>query len=91
LGWLDEARPDLVAEYARLYPRSYAPKATQEALSRQVAGLVAKYGGRTAAPTDSRAVKPRPRQTLRSGTQPARRSGTQPALRPAIRQLALDV
>ncbi|MDQ4096967.1 MAG: radical SAM protein [Actinomycetota bacterium] len=75
LGWLTDARPELMAEYGRLYHRSYAPKATQEALSRQVAGLVAKYGGHTAAVTDTRAVKPRAR----------------PPKPHAIRQLALDV
>jgi DNA repair photolyase len=75
LGWLAEARPDLTAQYERLYPRSYAPKSTQQALSRQVDSLVAKHGGRTAAPTDTRAVKPRAR----------------PPRPAAIRQLALDV
>ncbi len=75
LGWLADARPDLMAEYERLYPRSYAPKSTQEALSRQVAGLVARYGGRTAVPTDTRAVTPR----------------TRPPKPPGVRQLALDV
>jgi DNA repair photolyase len=30
LGWLGEAHPELATLYARLYPRSYAPKAFQE-------------------------------------------------------------
>ena len=30
LGWLGEAHPELASLYARLYPRSYAPKAFQE-------------------------------------------------------------
>ncbi len=30
LGWLGETHPELAALYARLYPRSYAPKAYQE-------------------------------------------------------------
>jgi DNA repair photolyase len=30
LGWLGEAHPELTSLYARLYPRSYAPKAYQE-------------------------------------------------------------
>ena len=57
LGWLAGARPDLLPQYDELYPRSYAPKATQQALSRQVARLVARHGGRTAAPSQTRAVK----------------------------------
>ena len=30
LGWLGEARPDLVARYDELYPRAYAPKDAQQ-------------------------------------------------------------
>ena len=56
LAWLAGARPDLLAGYDELYPRSYAPKSTQQALSRQVARLVARHGGRTATPGAIRAV-----------------------------------
>ena len=48
LSWLAKDRPDLVEEYARLYPKAYASKATQEGLSRRVTELVVRYGGRTA-------------------------------------------
>ena len=75
LGWLAEARPDLVARYDELYPKAYAPKAMQEALSRQVARLVTRHGGCVAAPSATRSVATRPK----------------PAPAPAIRQLALDV
>ena len=83
LGWLADARPDLLAEYQRLYPRAYASKATQAALSRKVAGLVAKYGGRTSTPSFSRAVRPRARPAW----------AEVPAAAPPeeVRQLALDV
>ncbi len=77
LGWLAEARPDLVERYHRLYPRSYAPKATQEALSRQVAELVARHGGVTAPPGNTRSV------TVKATPNPSK-----PSL---IRQLTLDV
>jgi hypothetical protein len=30
MQWLERERPDLLPLYARLYPRSYAPKAYQE-------------------------------------------------------------
>jgi DNA repair photolyase len=43
LAWLAQARPDLLEEHERLYPRSYAPKARQDALSTLVARLVARH------------------------------------------------
>ncbi|HEX2193210.1 MAG TPA: radical SAM protein [Acidimicrobiales bacterium] len=58
LGWLADARPDLMDEYARLYPRAYAPKTTQNELSRLVARLVARHGGRSAPPGEARSVSP---------------------------------
>src|SRR5205085_10267477 len=61
LDWLAGARPDLLPQYDNLYPRSYAPNTTQQALSRQVARLVARHGGRTAAPTEARAVQTKKR------------------------------
>ncbi len=60
LGWLADARADLMDEYARLYPRSYAPKTTQNELSRLVAGMVARHGGRSASPGEARSVEPPP-------------------------------
>ena len=57
LGWLAGARPDLVAEHERLYPRSYAPKSRQQELSRLVAGLVERHGGRSASPLQTRSVR----------------------------------
>ena len=58
LGWLADARPDLMDEHARLYPRAYAPKATQNELSRLVARMVARHGGRSASPGEARSVSP---------------------------------
>ena len=60
LGWLAGARPDLLDRYARLYPRSYAPPNTQDELGELVAGLVARYGGRVARPSQTRTEPPAP-------------------------------
>jgi DNA repair photolyase len=68
LGWLAGARPDLMDEHAHLYPRAYAPKATQNELSRLVAGMVARHGGRSASAGEARAVEP----SRRSRPRPAR-------------------
>jgi DNA repair photolyase len=78
LGWLAGARPDLLYRHEELYPKAYAPKAAQEALSRRVSRLVERHGGRTVAPSETR--------TRPNAAKPARRP--QP---PAARQLALDV
>ena len=76
LGWLAGARPDLLAMHERQYVRSYAPKATQEGLSRRVSALVARHGGRTARPGDARPVASR----------------TSTKRRPAeVRQMSFDV
>ena len=56
LGWLSGRRPDLVDRHARLYPRSYAPGKVQDQLAELVRGLVAKHGGRSVAPRETRAV-----------------------------------
>ena len=79
LGWLAGARPDLVAGYQVVYPRAYAPKARQEELARQVASLVARHGGRSASPRQTRTPGPR-----RLHARPVPSS-------PRPRQLALDV
>jgi hypothetical protein len=77
LDWLAGARPDLLPQYDELYPRSYAPKETQQALSRQVARIVARLGGCSASPSETRAVKP--------SRKPPKRPPAQ------ARQLSLDV
>jgi DNA repair photolyase len=71
VAWLAGARPDLVAECERLYPRAYAPKARQEALARYVADLVARHGGHPPSP-GSRRSAPRPRPV---GGRPAAGAG----------------
>jgi DNA repair photolyase len=65
LAWLSEAHPRLVADYERLYPRAYAPRRTQEELSRLVARLVARHGGRSALPSQARAVERPPARAPR--------------------------
>ena len=79
MGWLGDSRPDLAAEYQRLYPRAYAAKSTQDNLARLVAGLVAKHGGTAATPAGSRAVR-----------RPPARPPASPR-RPRTDQLSLDV
>ena len=56
LEWLAGARPDLLEQYRRLYPGSYAPSKTQEELTRTVRELVERHGGRSARPEQSRPV-----------------------------------
>jgi DNA repair photolyase len=46
MPWLSEARPDLVADYQRRYPRSYADKAYQQRITDLVAELLGRRGGR---------------------------------------------
>lgn len=58
LGWLADARPDLVERYAGLYPRAYAPAKTQDELATTVRELVARHGGRSAGPRQTRSVRP---------------------------------
>jgi len=60
LGWLAGARPDLMERYAGLYPKAYAPSKTQNELAETVRGLVAKYGGRSAGPRQTRSVRAKP-------------------------------
>jgi DNA repair photolyase len=78
LGWLAEARPDLMGEHERLYVKSYAPKARQEALARQVTAIVAKHGGLATPPT-----------ATRSAASPDPKPGPKRAA--PVRQLSLDV
>ncbi len=60
LDWLAGARPDLLDRHTTLYRRSYAPAKTQDQLAELVKGLVARFGGRTVGPRQTRAVTPRP-------------------------------
>ena len=60
LEWLAGARPDLVERYAGLYPRAYAPAKTQDELAATVRQLVAKHGGRSAGPRQTRSVRSQP-------------------------------
>jgi len=60
LDWLAGARPDLMARYAGLYPRAYAPSRTQDELAARVRELVDKHGGRSAGPRQTRSVRPPP-------------------------------
>jgi DNA repair photolyase len=60
LSWLAGARPDLMERYAGLYPRAYAPARTQDELAETVRALVAKYGGRSAGPRQTRSVRTEP-------------------------------
>ena len=45
LGWLAEARPELVAETRRRYRGAYAPPSERDALSARVRAMVAAHGG----------------------------------------------
>jgi DNA repair photolyase len=49
LGWLADARPDLIERHARLYPKSYAPAEERRRISGLVHDLVARHRGRTSA------------------------------------------
>ena len=54
LGWLAGEYPELLDQYRRLYPTAYAPGERQRELSRRVAELVARHGGRAVPPQASR-------------------------------------
>ena len=60
LDWLAAARPDLLERYAGLYPRAYAPAKTQDELAQTVRELVARHGGISAGPRQTRSVKAEP-------------------------------
>jgi DNA repair photolyase len=60
LSWLAGARPDLAERYAGLYPRAYAPAKTQDELAAMVRELVARHGGRSAGPRETRSVRAAP-------------------------------
>ena len=60
LGWLAEARPDLLALHQELYRKAYAPKSAQNRVSGMVSELVERHGGRPARPSATRRP-PKPR------------------------------
>jgi DNA repair photolyase len=60
LSWLAGARPDLLGRYAALYLRAYAPSKTQDELAAVVREMVARHGGVSADPRQTRSVKPKP-------------------------------
>jgi DNA repair photolyase len=70
MGWLADAHPDLVGEHERSYRRAYATKEAGDGLSALVAALVERYGGRSAASRQARAVQPAP--PPRPGAPPGR-------------------
>jgi DNA repair photolyase len=54
MGWLAQARPEMVAGYERRFARSYQPKKDQDALAASVRRLVVKARGRYASPISNR-------------------------------------
>lgn len=60
MPWLERTYPRLVRAYRKLYPRSYAPKATQEELSGLVKALVERHGGRPARRNSRGIERPQP-------------------------------
>ena len=76
MGWLEGARPDLVARYQELYPKAYAPAKRQDDLAGTVRALVERHGGRSVPPRAARAVKVKPPPAVAA---------------PAVRQLDLGV
>jgi len=77
LDWLAGARPELLDRYRALYPKSYAPRRTQDELSALVRDMVTRHRGRGAGP----------RQAV-AAPSPARRRTPAP---PASHQLGLGV
>ena len=60
LGWLSDARPDLLDRYATLYPRAYAPAKAHDELTTMVRALVTRHGGRSLGPRQARSATPGP-------------------------------
>ena len=54
MPWLEKARPDLLPLYEQLYPRSYAPKAAQQRVTKLVYGYVRQFGSLAVQPGDTR-------------------------------------
>lgn len=86
LAWLSREHPRLVPRYLELYGRgSYAPRAYQERITRQVAELAERHGIGRAAPREARRITPRPHTSRGQarGDRPA------PPNRPGPEQLTL--
>jgi len=79
MGWLTEARPDLVGDHERLYPGAYASRRSQRELSALVAAMVRRHGGRSSHPMSAQA----PRR--------ARAASPPPRTRPPPRQLGFGI
>jgi len=76
MGWLAQARPDLVADYERRYCGAYASRRSQQELSATVAAMVARHGGTTADPAWARSVdKTRPSHRRHPKRSPSRQLG----------------
>jgi DNA repair photolyase len=70
MPWLEANYPELVARYAELYPRPYAPATEREALGRRVASMVRGLGGlRAAPPAPGRFSRPSKREAGRDGSE----------------------
>jgi DNA repair photolyase len=54
MPWLAKERPDLLPLYEELYPRSYAPKAAQQKVTKLVYGYVREFGGVAVQPGSTR-------------------------------------
>ncbi len=76
MGWLAQARPELVAGYERRYRGAYASRRSQQELSATVAAMVARHGGTTADPAWARSVdKTRPSHRRHPKRSPSRQLG----------------
>jgi DNA repair photolyase len=51
LDWLERVRPDLLPQYQRLYPRTYAPADVRKRIGRTIATAARRYGVRAATNT----------------------------------------
>jgi DNA repair photolyase len=60
MPWLEEVRPDLLDDYAQLYPRSYAPKDAQHRVSALVAAAIDRAGGLADSPVVTRVLRAAP-------------------------------
>jgi len=54
MPWIEKERPDLLSLYEELYPRSYAPKAAQQKVTKLVYGYVREFGGLAVQPGSTR-------------------------------------
>ena len=90
MGWLAQARPDLVDRYERLYRRPYAPKAEQERVSEIVRSVVRRRGGPAGhAASSRRAAPPSTSQAMRAAD--GHRSDPSTPAAPAAEQLGLGL